>query len=253
MTNTPLKYKLILNEHGIAKGILIYLKFAMVAVGISALFSSFIYIVLSYPFAIVFLGLCISAIIRLFLANGNLRGTDSSKVNLSHTRANNRNTNIGIIRDVNLTNNNINSLDPNHADLSGSNLRAINLSFANLINADLRGADLRGADLHRATLRDATLRDADLRGADLRGADISNANLDGAILHKADLRGALVNKTRFGLGEGLPTLKREELTQRGAIFEDTRSDNVFSIILLCLDIVFRGRHSNSLTNILRRH
>ena len=51
-------------------------------------------------------------------------------------------------------------------------------------------ANLRGAILYRADLRGANLRGAILYRADLRGADLRGANLRGADLRKANLRGA---------------------------------------------------------------
>lgn len=52
-------------------------------------------------------------------------------------------------------------------------------------------ANLRYADLHGANLSGAILIRADLRGADLRSVNLSGARISGAILFEADLRGAI--------------------------------------------------------------
>jgi len=101
------------------------------------------------------------------------------------------------------------------ANLSGANLSGADLSRADLIYANLSGANLSGANLSGADLRGANLNYADLRGADLRGADLIGADLIGA-----DLSGAIVEKGLFRKTRGLTEDTKQDLKQRGAIFED---------------------------------
>ncbi|MGL4503896.1 MAG: protein kinase domain-containing protein [Planktothrix sp.] len=84
---------------------------------------------------------------------------------------------------------------------------------------DLKEADLSGADLSGADLRWADLRGADLRGADLRGADLRWANLS-----KAKLENVIVFAALFGLNNGINKILREELIEKGAIFEDASGE-----------------------------
>src|SRR5579883_753220 len=77
------------------------------------------------------------------------------------------------------------------------------------------GRDLKDTNLSGADLRGANLNYADLRGADLRGADLIGADLIGA-----DLSGAIVEKGLFRKTRGLTEDTKQDLKQRGAIFED---------------------------------
>ena len=137
------------------------------------------------------------------------------------------------------------------ANLSRANLSAANLSGANLHGANLHGANLHGANLTEANLFGANLTGAYLRGADLRGADLRWADLSGANLTEADLSGAnlgsllgvgltgvgltgadifslsfgtefyktVIKNTKFGSGRELTEDQKQDLRQRGAIFE----------------------------------
>ncbi|HEY9909605.1 MAG TPA: pentapeptide repeat-containing protein [Thermosynechococcaceae cyanobacterium] len=114
------------------------------------------------------------------------------------------------------------------ADLSRSNLREADLREADLREADLRGAYLglvncrnavlTAALLHRAELigavfRDADLAKADLTDADLRGVDLRGANLHGANLHGANLKGADLRGVRQLTPEQIETALIAENTQ----------------------------------------
>ncbi|NJK40015.1 MAG: pentapeptide repeat-containing protein [Oscillatoriales cyanobacterium RM2_1_1] len=125
------------------------------------------------------------------------------------------------------------------ADLSGANFRAANLSGADLSGALLSDTDLTGADLHRvslvlanlsgANLSQANLKDANLSNSNLSHADLSDAVLINADLHQAglaltnlsrvDLTGANVSQARLWHDSGLSPEVKQDLMQRGAIFE----------------------------------
>jgi Pentapeptide repeats (8 copies) len=96
----------------------------------------------------------------------------------------------------------------------------------------LASVDLSGADLHSADLSGANLRGADLSGANLRGADLSNANLIFADLNDANMHFAKVDNTNFGYNQGISELMRQDLTDRGAIFEDAPGDRSESRTLI---------------------
>ena len=83
-----------------------------------------------------------------------------------------------------------------------------NLSGADLSGADLIGANLRGANLSEANLSEANLSRADLSGANLIGADVS--------------------RTRFSsITRGLSEESKQDLIERGAIFEDAPGEEAF--------------------------
>jgi Pentapeptide repeats (8 copies) len=90
-------------------------------------------------------------------------------------------------------------------DLRRANLQEVNLSLANL----------NGTDLSESNLRYANLRGADLSETNLNGADFSNSNLTGANLSNSN-----VAKARFDYATGISSELREDLKQRGAIFDD---------------------------------
>ena len=94
-------------------------------------------------------------------------------------------------------------------DLRGVDLPALNLDGVNCIRGNLSGANLRGASLVKA----------DLLYACLKGADLRDANLQGATLNKTMWDGALVTGCCLGLGSGLSEQQRQDLAQRGAIFD----------------------------------
>jgi uncharacterized protein YjbI with pentapeptide repeats len=130
--------------------------------------------------------------------------------------------------------------DFTYADLRGTDLHGLNLSRANLIGANLSGADLHwaklgkanlsganlsGAHLGGAELMEADLTKADLSGvnlccADLRRADLSDANLSNANMGGTEIDGTTVEKTRFWGSQGLSDELKQDLQNRGAIFED---------------------------------
>ncbi len=89
---------------------------------------------------------------------------------------------------------------------------------------NLKGADLSSADLSSADLSSADLSDADLSSADLSSAILIDADLRGANLIDTYLIGAKVTNTRFGYNEGISESMKQELIERGAIFEDTLGD-----------------------------
>jgi uncharacterized protein YjbI with pentapeptide repeats len=128
-------------------------------------------------------------------AGGNLLGANLSKVDLSG---------------ANLCRSNLRGADLTDADLSEAKLSGAILSGADLSGAYLENADLSYTDLHRASLALANLGGADLCGANLRDTNLSSANLSGANVKSA----------RFGNNPGLSPELKENLSQRGAIFED---------------------------------
>ncbi|GET42036.1 pentapeptide repeat-containing protein [Microseira wollei] len=128
-------------------------------------------------------------------AGGNLLGANLSKVDLSG---------------ANLCRTNLRGADLTDADLSEANLSGAILSGADLSGAYLENADLSYTDLHRASLALANLGGADLCGANLRETNLSNANLSGANVKSA----------QFGNNPGLSQELKQNLSQRGAIFED---------------------------------
>jgi uncharacterized protein YjbI with pentapeptide repeats len=103
---------------------------------------------------------------------------------------------------------------PKSADLRGANLRDVILIGIDLINADLSNADLRDADLTGANLRSVKLRNADLSGANLRSAN----------LVRADFSNTKVNSTQFAYSTGISASLKRDLINRGAIFDNIRSD-----------------------------
>ncbi|NEN91889.1 MAG: pentapeptide repeat-containing protein [Okeania sp. SIO3H1] len=122
------------------------------------------------------------------------------------------------------------------ADLRGADLRGAYLSGAYLIRADLSGADLSGAYLIRADLSEADLSGADLsgaylRGANLSGADLSEADLSRAYLSRAELEKSIVINTKFSSNsQGMNEQLKQDLIQKGAIFEDSLEDPVLAPI-----------------------
>ncbi len=109
------------------------------------------------------------------------------------------------------------------------NLKGINLSGADLSGTNLHGSNLSGADLRLTNLRLANLRLADLSGADLSGADLSETDLSGTNLRFADLSGASLSsanvmRAKFGSGSGIPAAVKQDLIDRGAIFDDNDGD-----------------------------
>jgi len=99
------------------------------------------------------------------------------------------------------------------------------LKFPNLIGADLSGLILDEVNLIRGNLSGANLQSSSLVNADLlfanfTKADLINADLRGATLNETIWLGALVSKCKFGTGDGLTKLQRQDLQLRGAIFNN---------------------------------
>jgi uncharacterized protein YjbI with pentapeptide repeats len=86
-------------------------------------------------------------------------------------------------------------------------------------NKDLRFTDLSGANLSGADLKRSNLSGANLTNANLSRANLTNANLSGA-----NLTGANVTDAQFGLGLGLSNAAKQDLKQRGAIFDEAPGD-----------------------------
>jgi uncharacterized protein YjbI with pentapeptide repeats len=139
----------------------------------------------------------------------NLRGANLSGANL-----------LG----ANLNGANLDGCNLSISRLSIANLRGANLRGANLSGADLFGADLSGADLSIANLRDVNLNGADLSGADLGGANLSGANLSRTKLHGAKLSGVDVKNTRFESSSGISESMKQNLIDKGAIFDGNLGD-----------------------------
>ena len=133
--------------------------------------------------------------VTMDFAGGNLLGANLSKIDLSG---------------ANLCRCNLRGADLTDADLSEANLSGAILSGADLSGAYLENADLSYTDLHRASLALANLGGADLCGANLRDTNLSSANLSGA----------KVNSARFANNLGLSQELKQNLSQRGAFFED---------------------------------
>ncbi|MEH2026599.1 pentapeptide repeat-containing protein [Nostoc sp.] len=97
------------------------------------------------------------------------------------------------------------------------------LKFPNLIGADLSGLILDGVNFIRGNLSGANLQGSSLVNADLlfanfTKADLRNADLRGTTLNETIWLETLVDKCQLGVGTGLDYLQRQDLEQRGAIF-----------------------------------
>ncbi|PHM07925.1 pentapeptide repeat-containing protein [Nostoc sp. 'Peltigera malacea cyanobiont' DB3992] len=97
------------------------------------------------------------------------------------------------------------------------------LKFPNLIGADLSGLILDGVNFIRGNLSGANLQGSSLVNADLlfanfTKADLRNADLRGTSLNETIWLETLVDKGQLGVGTGLDYLQRQDLEQRGAIF-----------------------------------
>jgi len=136
----------------------------------------------------------------------------------------------------------LSGIDFSNANLSGANLshakleRAI-LFNANLENADLNNANLRSANLKGANLINTNLKNTNLVNADLRAANFINADPIGVYVMTrkqtrrigANLNHADVKNTRFGSNPGIPQLIRQNLEERGAIFEDSPNKPAYAV------------------------
>ena len=153
------------------------------------------------------------------IKNRVLRRVDLNGTNLSFTDLSGAN-----LFGANLTNANLDGVKLSFAKLSFVRLISANLSGTNLTNADLFGADVSCANLRGANLNGANLSDANPCFTDLTGADLSDANLRFTDLTGADLSNADVKNTRFGFNLGISEYMKQDLIERGAIFEDSPGD-----------------------------
>jgi len=62
---------------------------------------------------------------------------------------------------------------------------------------------------------------ANLGGANLSSANLSRADLRRVDFSEVDLKTPNVTKTRFGYNKGISQIMRQDLEERGAIFEDS--------------------------------
>ena len=174
------------------------------------------------------------------LFEANLRGANLSGADLSGADLRGANLSGAYLSGAYLSGANLSGTDLSGADLFEANLSGTDLSGADLFEANLSGTDLSGADLIEANLRGANLRGADLSGANLSGAnlirvDLSGAYLSGAYLSGAYLRGAdlsgvdfeksIVTNAKFSSSSlGMTIELKQELIEKGAIFEDSLED-----------------------------
>lgn len=99
-------------------------------------------------------------------------------------------------------------------------LKNEDLSFANLNFADLQKTHLENVIFRGTSLQEANLTSAALEGADFENADLSKANLTRITFDEnTNFRNAKVNKARFGGTFAFPKRLKQDLENRGAIFE----------------------------------
>jgi uncharacterized protein YjbI with pentapeptide repeats len=165
------------------------------------------------------------------LIEADLIGADLSGANLIGANLRGANLRGANLRVTNLRGADLRVTNLIGADLSGANLRGANLRGANLRGANLSGANLSEADLSEADLSEADLRVTNLSGVNLYRANLSGVNLRGANLIGADLRNARVEKARFGSDSGISDDLKNELIDKGAIFEDNPGDRSENLVL----------------------
>lgn len=141
----------------------------------------------------------------------NLKGADLSYAKLANI----------MLENVDLTGVNFTDADLRFANLCEAKLvnakfLNTNLLGANIIHSDLENAKIMNANLGSATLYRSNLCLADLSGADLTLGYLKNASLIHTELDGADVRGAV-----FGKNLGLSEQGKDDLKERGAIFEDS--------------------------------
>jgi uncharacterized protein YjbI with pentapeptide repeats len=164
-----------------------------------------------------------------YLSGAYLRGADLSNADLSLATLSDAS-----LRGAYLSGANLSDAYLRGASLSGANLIGANLSGANLSGANLIGANLRGADLSKANLSGVYLNGANLSRANLNSANLSRANLNSANLSRVYLNGAAlsradVTKAQFGFGLGLSSEEKQDLIERGAIFDEGSRDRESSL------------------------
>jgi uncharacterized protein YjbI with pentapeptide repeats len=140
----------------------------------------------------------------------NLSNADLSEANFNHA----------ILSGAKLIEANLNHADLNHADLTDTNFNRAKLCYTNLSDVILIVADLSDARLHHANLNSADLTNSNLSNADLSNADLRDAKLMLANLSGANLSGADVNHAQFGNNSGISESMKQNLIDRGAIFDD---------------------------------
>jgi uncharacterized protein YjbI with pentapeptide repeats len=110
------------------------------------------------------------------------------------------------------------------ADLSDVRWINIKLVGANLSNANLQGAklyyELSTANFSNANLCNANL-SANLMGANFSNANLCDANLENANLDGANFNNANVTNTKFGKNTGIYPSLKQDLIDRGAIFDES--------------------------------
>ncbi len=129
------------------------------------------------------------------------------------------------LSDSDLSQGNLSNANLSGADLSGALLSDANLSHADLHRVSFALANLSGANLTQVNLTEANLSNCNLSNAILTGAMLKNANLHQAGLALTDLSGtdftgAIVEQARLWHDAGLSEETKQDLIQRGAIFED---------------------------------
>jgi uncharacterized protein YjbI with pentapeptide repeats len=144
----------------------------------------------------------------------NLSSADLSEANFNHATLNG----------AKLIEANLNHADLNHADLTDTNFNRAKLCHTNLSGAILIVADLSDASLHHANLNRADLTNSNLSNADLSNTDLRNAKLMLANLSGANLSGADVNHAQFGNNLGISKSMKQNLIDRGAIFDEASGD-----------------------------
>ena len=153
---------------------------------------------------------------------------DLSEANISGVKLIESNLCRGRMSYVNLSN-----ADLSYANLSSSNLNYANLRDARLVGtnlsySDLYEANLIGTNLSYANLSNIKLTNANLVGTNLSYSHLCNADLRGAYLCYANLNGANVIGTQFGIGKSFSIEEKQDLIERGAIFDEGTSDRDMS-------------------------
>jgi uncharacterized protein YjbI with pentapeptide repeats len=128
------------------------------------------------------------------------------------------------LSEVNLQGANLNGLNLYKVNLESANLSETALSWAYLFDADLQDVNLSNANLYGANLSKANLQSANLSKADLKLAKLIDANLLEADLSGANLSGANVTNAQFFSSYGISLELKQDLQNRGAIFEDASGD-----------------------------
>jgi len=116
------------------------------------------------------------------LSRANLSGANLSRVNLQRSN----------VKEANLSGASLRGSDLYESNFSKANLKEVNLHNSYLTRVNLTKADLLKADLTKANITEANMTEADLDETNLSGVDFS-----GVLLAEANLKGAIIKKTRF--------------------------------------------------------